>query len=140
MQHIVVGVDGSSASRRAVRWAVEQARATGADVEVVHTWTPPEMGTDRIDAALAAPGDLEREARRELEDVLAGLDERGLVAPVAARIVQAAPVDALLDACHAADLVVVGRYGLSGRSGDDPAGVGNRLVREARCPVVVVPA
>jgi nucleotide-binding universal stress UspA family protein len=36
MQRIVVGVDGSRASRRALDWAVDQARRCGAEVEVVH--------------------------------------------------------------------------------------------------------
>ncbi|HZM31803.1 MAG TPA: universal stress protein, partial [Acidimicrobiales bacterium] len=72
-------------------------------------------------------------------EVLADLDERGLVAPIAARVVESETVAALLDACRTADLVVVGRHGLSGRPEDDPAAVSPRLIQEACCPVVVVP-
>ena len=138
-QHIVLAVDGSRASRKAARWAVEHARATGADLEAVHAWSAPDMGTDRVDVALAEPADLDREARRELREVLVGLDERGLVAPIAARVVESETVEALLDACRTADLVVVGRHGLSGRLDYDPAAVSHRLIQEACCPVVVVP-
>ncbi|MGY0459322.1 universal stress protein [Kitasatospora sp. cg17-2] len=38
---IVVGVDGSPSSQKALRWAVEQARLTGATVEAVLCWTLP---------------------------------------------------------------------------------------------------
>ena len=37
---IVVGVDGSSGSKIALRWALEQAERTAADVEAVNVWTP----------------------------------------------------------------------------------------------------
>ncbi|MFC8673957.1 universal stress protein [Streptomyces griseorubiginosus] len=37
---IVVGVDGSDASRAALRWAAQQARRLGAEVVAVHAWTP----------------------------------------------------------------------------------------------------
>ena len=140
VQHIVVGVDGSSASGEAVRWAVELARAASADLEAIHAWTPPDMGTDAIGAALAEPAELEQEARRELQGILADVAQRGLVNPIDARVVQAEAVAVLLEACRTADLVVVGRRGLSGRADEDPDEVCHRLVREADCPVVVVPA
>jgi len=140
VKHILVGVDGSSSSREAARWAVEQARETGAELEVVHAWSAPEMGTDRIAAALAAPDCLEQAARRELREVLDQLDERGLVAPITARVVCAEAAAALLDACRDVDLVVVGRRGLSGRGDGHLGTVSRRLIHEAPCPVVVVPA
>ena len=45
MTRIVVGVDGTDASFDAVRWAVAEARAVGATVEVVHAWSLPTVGT-----------------------------------------------------------------------------------------------
>jgi len=41
-QRIVVGVDGSPVSRAALRWAVDQARLTGATVDAVIAWQIPE--------------------------------------------------------------------------------------------------
>src|SRR5215469_9834948 len=38
---IVVGVDGSSSSKAALAWAVDQARLTGASVEAVIAWHYP---------------------------------------------------------------------------------------------------
>ncbi|MGW2376517.1 MULTISPECIES: universal stress protein [Kitasatospora] len=41
VRRIVVGVDGSAASRQALRGAVDQARLSGAVVEAVTAWTYP---------------------------------------------------------------------------------------------------
>jgi nucleotide-binding universal stress UspA family protein len=38
---VMVGVDGSSTSRRALRWAVRQAEATGGRVIAVLVWQEP---------------------------------------------------------------------------------------------------
>ncbi|HET6951672.1 MAG TPA: universal stress protein [Acidimicrobiales bacterium] len=139
MQHIVVGVDGSTPSRRALRWAVDHARTCGAAVEVVHAWTAPEVGGDRLAQALSSPAELEHEARRELDDVLAGVDESGLADRLTSLLAHGEAAAALLDAGDTADLVVVGTRGLSGRTDGDAGSVCTQLIRHARCPVVVVP-
>ena len=41
MQRVVVGVDGSENSRRALAWALDEARVRNACLDVVHTWEPP---------------------------------------------------------------------------------------------------
>lgn len=41
---IVVGVDGSEQSRRALRWALRYARQADAVVEAVMAWEPPFSG------------------------------------------------------------------------------------------------
>ena len=38
---IVVGVDGSPSSQRAVRWAAQQAKLTGATLRAVSSWRWP---------------------------------------------------------------------------------------------------
>ena len=40
-RRIVVGVDGSQSSLAALRWAVRQAKLTGAPLEIVSTWEWP---------------------------------------------------------------------------------------------------
>jgi nucleotide-binding universal stress UspA family protein len=135
MEHIVVGVDGSAASRRALHWAVDHARTSGADLDVIHAWTVPDLGADPLAGMIADPAELEAQARRELDLVLAGVDEAGL----AGRIVRDDPARALLDAAKGANLLVVGSRGL-GAAGDAALGsVSHRVISEASCPVVVVP-
>src|SRR5690606_10977254 len=38
---VVVGVDDSDHARRALRWAIGEARARGSALRVVHAWMPP---------------------------------------------------------------------------------------------------
>jgi nucleotide-binding universal stress UspA family protein len=139
MQRIVVGVDGSRASRRALDWAVDQARRCGAEVEVVHAWTVPDMGADPLARALADPVELETQARRELRLVMSGIDDSGLAAPIEPLLVCGDPVHALVEAAKGADLLVVGSRGL-GAGGDVALGsVSHGVLRDAACPVMVVP-
>jgi nucleotide-binding universal stress UspA family protein len=60
------------------------------------------------------------------------------VAPITARVVCGEAASTLLDACQDADLVVVGRRGLSGYDDGHLGTVSRRLIHEAPCPVVVV--
>jgi nucleotide-binding universal stress UspA family protein len=139
MQHIVVGIDGSSASRRALRWAVDQARMSGADLEVIHAWTVPDLGADPLAGMIADPTELEAQARREVDLVLGGVDERGPAGQIKPTLVRDDPAKALLDAAKGADLLVVGSRGL-GAAGDAALGsISHRVISEASCPVVVVP-
>jgi nucleotide-binding universal stress UspA family protein len=63
---IVVGVDGSDSSRAALRWALEQARLTGASVDAVLAWRYSDMW------APAAGGDVDLDgaARSTLAEVV----------------------------------------------------------------------
>ncbi|HKE77103.1 MAG TPA: universal stress protein [Acidimicrobiales bacterium] len=139
-EHIVVGVDGSTASRRALAWAVDQAGRTGATVEAVHAWAPPDLGPDTVSRALVGTGDCEEAAGRELELVVGAADTSRLAAPVARTLVPGAAGPALVAAAEDADLLVVGGRGLDGPDGDGVGPVAEAVVRGVRCPVVVVPA
>lgn len=99
---------GGKASHRALAWAAEPARATGAAVQVVHTCTIPAVGADPLAQGLGDPRTLEAQARRELGLVVDVADERGLVGPIECRVVRGEPVRALLSAARGADLLVVG--------------------------------
>lgn len=140
VRHIVVGVDGSAASGRALRWAVDQAAKSRAEVEAVHAWTVPDMGTDRLAQALADPHELEVQARRELDVVVDGAGDGGLVAPVSRTLVRDDPASALVRAGKDADLLVVGCRGLGVEGEAEPGSVRRSVLRDAPCPVVVVPA
>jgi CBS domain-containing protein/nucleotide-binding universal stress UspA family protein len=142
-RRIVVGVDGSAASGRALRWAATQAKSWLAEVEAVHAWTMPDMGADPLAQALADPDELEAQARRELGLVVEGVggpDGAEPVVPVSRTVVRDDPATAILEASDRADLIVVGSRGLGPDGDADLGAVADRVVREARCPVVVVPA
>jgi nucleotide-binding universal stress UspA family protein len=139
IEHIVVGVDGSAASERALSWALDQARARGATVEAIHAWTVPDMGADPLAQALADPGELAGEARREVDLVVEHVCDGQAAVPVEVTVVCGDPSRCLVAAGRRADLIVVGRRGLGGEAADGLGSVTDRVVRQAPCPVVVVP-
>lgn len=131
---IVVGVDGSDASRDALRWAVRQAERAGASVQAVMTWHVP---TD-YGAMPTEYYDLEPQAKKTLDATVqeALADHPGV--PVAALIVQGHPAPALLDAAANAELLVVGSRGHGAFTGMVLGSVSQHCVSHAPCPVVVV--
>ena len=139
-RRIVVGVDGSGPSRRALDWAVEEARTTGAEVDVVHAWHPPYFGAQPYSVTVAVTDDMERAARAVLDDVIAGVDVRGLSRPLEPILVQGGAAGWLLESAKGADLVVVGSRGRGGFAGLLLGSVSQQLMHHADCPVVVVPS
>jgi nucleotide-binding universal stress UspA family protein len=153
VSRIVVGVDGSEESRRALLWAVEEARLRGAVLEVLHAWEPQPLPTaspglaaglspmpvdagdyvETMDALREGAEALVRTLRAELGDAARGVDLRTTV-------VEGPPAGSLLDASTGADLVVVGSRGHGSLVELVLGSVSRDIVHRARCPVVVVPA
>lgn len=136
MARILVGVDGSSGSMEALRWAAEEAEAVGASLDVVMAWEPlnPEAwiphdppGTDRLALTRHA-------VRRVVSDAL-GEHPR---VPLEARAVEGAAAKVLVDESRDADLLVVGSRGHGGFAGILLGSVSLHCVTHAPCPVVVV--
>lgn len=133
---VMVGVDGSPSSRRALRWAVDQAAATGKRVVAVQAWQVPTMyGT----GAMVMPGiDWGEEARISLESIVASaVGERPQV-PIEQRAAEGHPARVLLKHAQNADLLVVGSRGHGEFVGALLGSVSLHVVAHARCPVVVV--
>ena len=140
MEKIVVGIDGSDASKDALRWAVEDARARGAEVVALYAY---EVTVPTTDAVPTAPVDLPGLITEVHNDALQFVTERvrevvgnsmGVdVAPIA---VEDAPAKALLDASRDADLLVVGSHG-HGLSGLLLGSVSLECAQHAACPVLI---
>ncbi|QGG94719.1 universal stress protein [Actinomarinicola tropica] len=139
MTRIVVGVDGSESSVRALEWAVDRASRDGAVVEAVHAWHVPyvasSMGGMPFDVQMLADG-----ARATLDEVVGRVDASGLPEPVVATLREGAAAPALVEASHDADLVVVGSRGHGGFVGLLLGSVSQQVASHARCPVVIIPA
>ena len=135
---IVVGVDESPHSRRALSWAVGEAELWDARLEVVHGWLTPiatyeaSSGPPPIDIE-----QLEQASQSILEEAMASLGQTD--AEVTPRLVagEAAPV--LTRAAEGADLLVVGSRGHGAFTGRLLGSVSQRCLESAACPVVVVP-
>jgi nucleotide-binding universal stress UspA family protein len=136
---IVVGIDGSDASKGALVWAIGQAKLTGATLEAVIAFKLP---TGAYGEPAILPGDLdfEGEARRTLGDVIAeALDNAGPEGcEVLTTVVEDNPTVALLRASESADLLVVGASGHGSVVGALIGSVSEYCVHHATCPVVVV--
>lgn len=140
MKTIVVGVDGSADSVRALRWAVAEAGLRDAEVLVLHAWTYP-MVVGGYEALIPLPDsvDVVKEATERLERVVAAAT--GGEAPVKIRteVRQGAAATVLIEASNGADLLVVGSRGMGGFRELLLGSVSHQCAHHARCPVVVVP-
>jgi nucleotide-binding universal stress UspA family protein len=142
MRRIVVGVDGSEGSQRALDWACTEAGFRHASVDVVTAWEPPfvaEFGAVPPAATGTLPSVHEDAARALLDRMVAAshpTDVGGTIDRIAAR---GAPARVLLDAAEGADMVVVGSRGRGGFAGLLLGSVSSQVVAHAACPVVVVP-
>ena len=130
---IVVGVDGSPSSQRAVRWAAQQAKLTGATVRAVSSWRWPNYIT------IVPPGvDLASDTRRTLDEVLqealAGTEDLSITR----HVIEGPPGPALLTQAQDATLLVVGAQGRAAFPGMLLGSVAEYCVRHGSCPVVVV--
>ncbi|MEU0219362.1 universal stress protein [Streptomyces sp. NPDC006265] len=133
---VVVGVDGSPASRAALRWAVHHARMVGGAVEAIYVWdTPSARGWSG--PAVDPDFDLEQARERfaqELRTVFPG----GQPPRLQEHLVQGDPSEALIQASEGAELLVVGRRGIGGFARAMLGSVSQRCAQHAACPVVVV--
>jgi len=132
---IVVGVDGFESSKAALRWAIKQARLSGAVVEAVTAWHVP-AGTGWIPTADMP--DYQADASTVLAEAVAGMCTIDPDIQVCPRVVkgQAGPV--LVAAAEGADLLVVGSRGHGGLADALLGSVGQYCAHHAPCPVVIM--
>lgn len=134
---IVVGVDGSEASKDALRWAAGQAELTGATLNAMTAWDVPMGG---YGLAIPVPLDLNlaSDSRRVLDQAIAQtLGENG-AAKVWTTVIEGHPAVELLKAAETAELLVVGSRGHGAFTGMLLGSVSEHCVSHSPCPVVVV--
>lgn len=148
MKRIVVGVDGSPGSARALRWAVGLAQHEEAEIVAVYALGPVEDLARGASNAVAAglgllpseAGSWRTELRRQMEhDWCAALVASGL--PFRAQLEQASAPAALMAVAdrEEADLIVVGAHGHGSFEDRVLGGVSYKVSHRAHQPVVIVP-
>jgi nucleotide-binding universal stress UspA family protein len=140
---IVVGVDGTSRSKVALRWALEQAALTGTSVEAIIVWTRGAVLYYGYECAPVAPDDdgLAAAAEAVLMDTLVEiLSEHGGRVPIKARVIQGRPGEELLIAARSAEMLVLGSPKHGNMAGILLGSVSHDCIHNAPCPVVVAPA
>ena len=135
-ERIVVGVDGSPAAQRALRWALDMARSGHSKVDVVHAWQPVVLGGPFAPVMIDAETWRDA-AERTIEQAIAAEDTTGV--HVTRILACSGAASAILDAVDGADLVVVGTRGRGGFAGMLLGSVSHQVAHHAPCPVVVVP-
>ncbi|WP_203931440.1 universal stress protein [Virgisporangium ochraceum] len=132
---VVVGVDGSAPSRRALRWAAAEAARRGSRLRVLHAYRPPWLVGE-----IAARADLDSVARARAQSVVDdALDEARAAAPgtpVSGTAVCCHPVPLLME--NAGALTVVGSRGHGGFGSVLLGSTGLQLATHASGPVAVV--
>src|SRR5690606_32571729 len=138
---VVVGVDGIPESTAALRFAYEQASARKVGLVATYAWwmlPPSALGPEsprRYDLVEA-----ENAARRMLAEAVAGWAQEYPDVDVTLRPERALnPVVGLLELSRTAGLLVVSRHGGNTLSRLLFASISDIAVREAHCPVAVVP-
>jgi nucleotide-binding universal stress UspA family protein len=133
---IVVGVDGSPASKAALRWALTQAELTGARVQAVTAWELPLYygwaGVVPYDDFAAVAGKTLAESVQEV----VGVEQPAV--EVLESVIAGHAAQVLLDLSNRAALLVLGSRGHGGFAGTLLGSVSQHCVQHARCPVVVV--
>jgi nucleotide-binding universal stress UspA family protein len=130
---VLVGIDGSPASKAAVALAFDEALHRGVPLVALHAWSDvgvfPILGQDW------------RTYRDEGDEVLgerlAGWQERYPEVQVHRRLVCDVPARWLIDESKDAQLVVLGSHGRGGYAGMHLGSVTSAVVQSVRAPVIV---
>jgi nucleotide-binding universal stress UspA family protein len=134
-RRIVVGVDGSPPSERALDWAVAEAQRTGAALHLVSAWMfPMALGY----AFTTTVHEVRQSAQDVIDRAMAHVGEVAGDLTVTGETSEQAPASALIAAAKGADLLVVGSRGLGGFQGLLIGSVSQYCARHATCSVVVV--
>lgn len=136
---IVVGVDGSEPSLRALRWASGQAVLTGSALEAVIAWElPSAYGWAGMLPGIPEDFDLEASAAQVLDRAIEDALPPEQAAAITRETVMGNAAQAILDRGEGADLIVVGVRGHGTFRSTLLGSVSHTVTLHAACPVVVV--
>jgi nucleotide-binding universal stress UspA family protein len=139
---VVVGIDGSDASRAAASLATTEARLRRAPLHLVQALSWPLDGvTAPLDPDVSSDlGTMLRSgAEMDLRNAAADAAEVLGADRVSWSVVPSDPVEALRDASAEAQLLVVGSRGVGGVAGLLVGSTASGIVAHTACPVVVLP-
>jgi nucleotide-binding universal stress UspA family protein len=141
MPGIIVGVDGSGHSQRALEWAMKEAAIRHTPLTVL---TVDEAIRGYFSGSASYLGDAPRTeqareaAQAETDKVLAALDGPHPES-VTVKAVHGLPVQELISASQDADMVVLGSRGAGGFARLMMGSVASQVSHHAHCPVLIVP-
>ena len=133
---IVVGVDGSDSSLRALDWAARQAELTRVALEVIMTWEFPV--TYGWSPQFPTDWDPRADIAKSLDEIIGWLRQAHPAVDIHPRVLEGHPAPVLIEASRGAELLVVGSRGHGEFAGMLLGSVGEHCVTHAHCPVAVV--
>jgi nucleotide-binding universal stress UspA family protein len=135
MPGIIVGVDGSADSLRALRWAINEAAARHSPLTVLSvrhcraiTYAAGDLGLDQM------AGEVQAMVDKAVSSLC------GPVPPVTIRVIPGSPATELTHAARGADLLVMGSSGSGGIGRLTLGSVTSQVAYDAPCPVVIIPS
>ena len=137
---VVVGMNGTGGSERAVDTGAEVAREWGAPLLVATVWAPPSgkhkpAGYDSVDAATAAYRDAAEKANA---DILERATAAHSDIDVEGTVVEGRPIDGLIEAGEKGCLLVVGTHGQGSMGGSSLGHTTLGVLSHSSAPVMVV--
>ena len=134
-KRIVVGVDGSPASHKALDWAANEAQLRGSTLEIDHVWNLPNLGYGGFITQL---DDFENDAKVLLEQISTRARQNYPDLVIETNLLQGPTAPALIERGQVADMLVVGSRGHGGFTGLMLGSVSQQLVHHAIFPIVVI--
>ncbi|MFF4242496.1 universal stress protein [Actinomadura geliboluensis] len=138
MNKIVVGVDGSEASLRAVDWAAAEAVRREASLHLVYVVTPWLFDVPDDRRAAQVRKQMLDDGRRVVDIGAARAREGAPGLEVTGEQTGGQPAEVLIDRARDALMLVTGPRGTGGLTGLVLGSVANQVAAHAPCPVVVV--
>jgi nucleotide-binding universal stress UspA family protein len=138
---ILVPFDFSTSAERALAWAADLQRTTGAaPLHLVHAISSRPPGTGDVALDILLPNDDEIAGLRR--SMVEAAQRHGAMATAVVAIRASAVGDIILDAAHdaGADLIVMGTHGRSGVKRLLLGSVAEHVLRHSDCPVVTLHA
>jgi nucleotide-binding universal stress UspA family protein len=137
---VVVGVDGSKSSAKAIDFAFDQADALGARVLAVHAWSSPFRTYEDDGRSMLQfdDDDVTDSARVLVAEAVAGAAADHPDVGWDTRLASGPASRALLLAAESAALVVVGSRGRGGFTGLLLGSVSQTVLHHAHCPTAIV--
>jgi nucleotide-binding universal stress UspA family protein len=141
MPGIIVGIDGSGHSQRALEWAMNEAALRHVPLTVI---TVHEVAVGYRGSAISYPDDhaLADRARRlaqdEADKVLAGL-AGPRPESMTVEAISGVPAEELITSSRNADLIVLGWRGVGGFARLLMDSTSLEIASHAHCPVVIIP-
>ncbi|MGS2811373.1 universal stress protein [Nocardia sp. MW-W600-9] len=127
---VLVGVDGSRGSSRALDHAVEEASLRGVGLVALFVWAEPDPGISWAD--------MPEHCRRLLSEQLVGLHEKYPDVAVTRVVDHADPVPRLLDESTRSQLIVLGSHGRSGFTRNTLGSVSRAVLHDTQVPLLLV--